>query len=66
MLDAALINVALAAELYEIRRYGSLIAWAKQLGRNDYAGVLQKTLDEERATDRKLTTLAAICSAGTL
>jgi ferritin-like metal-binding protein YciE len=66
VLDAALINVALAAELYEITRYGSLIAWAKQLGRNDYAGVLQKTLDEERATDRKLTTLAAICSAGTL
>jgi len=39
-------------------RYGSLIAWAKQLGRNDCASVLQKTLDEERATDRKLTTLA--------
>ena len=32
--------------------------WAKQLGRNDCAAVLQKTLEEERATDKKLTTLA--------
>ena len=58
VLDAALINAAQAAEHYEIVRYGSLIAWAKQLGRNDCASVLQKTLDEEKATDRKLTTLA--------
>jgi ferritin-like metal-binding protein YciE len=58
VLDAALINAAQAAEHYEIARYGSLIAWAKQLGRSDCAGVLQKTLDEEKATDRKLTTLA--------
>jgi ferritin-like metal-binding protein YciE len=58
VLDAALINAGQAAEHYEITRYGSLIAWAKQLGRNDCASVLQKTLDEERATDKKLTTLA--------
>jgi ferritin-like metal-binding protein YciE len=58
VLDAALINAAQAAEHYEITRYGSLIAWAKQLGRNDCAGVLQKTLEEEKATDKKLTTLA--------
>jgi ferritin-like metal-binding protein YciE len=58
VLDAALINAAQAAEHYEITRYGSLIAWAKQLGRNDCAMVLQKTLDEEKATDKKLTTLA--------
>src|ERR1700676_4225736 len=58
VLDAALINAAQAAEHYEITRYGSLIAWAKQLGRHDCASVLQKTLDEERATDKKLTTLA--------
>ncbi len=58
MLDAALINAAQAAEHYEITRYGSLIAWAKRLGRNDCASVLRKTLDEERATDKKLTTLA--------
>ena len=58
VLDAALIDAAQAAEHYEIARYGSLIAWAKQLGRNDCAGVLQKTLEEEKATDKKLTTLA--------
>lgn len=58
VLDAALINAAQAAEHYEITRYGSLVAWAKQLGRNDCASVLQKTLDEEKATDSKLTQLA--------
>jgi ferritin-like metal-binding protein YciE len=58
VLDAALINAAQAAEHYEIVRYGSLIAWARQLGRNEVAGLLQKTLDEEKTTDRKLTTLA--------
>lgn len=58
VLDAALINATQAAEHYEITRYGSLIAWAKQLGRNDCASVLQKTLEEETATDQKLTKLA--------
>jgi ferritin-like metal-binding protein YciE len=58
VLDAALINAAQAAEHYEIVRYGSLIAWARQLGRNDVASTLQKTLDEEKAVDKKLTTLA--------
>jgi ferritin-like metal-binding protein YciE len=58
VLDAALINAAQAAEHYEIARYGSLVAWAKQLGRNDVASILQKTLDEEKATDKKLTALA--------
>jgi ferritin-like metal-binding protein YciE len=57
-LDAALINAGQAAEHYEIARYGSLIAWTKLLGRNDCASVLQKTLDEEKATDKKLTALA--------
>lgn len=58
VLDAALINAAQAAEHYEIVRYGSLVAWAKQLGRNDCASVLKETLDEEKATDEKLTRLA--------
>jgi ferritin-like metal-binding protein YciE len=58
VLDAALINAAQAAEHYEITRYGSLIAWARQLGRNDCASILQKTLDEEKATDKKLTSIA--------
>ncbi len=58
VMDAALIAAAQAVEHYEITRYGSLIAWAKQLGRSDCAAVLQRTLDEEKATDRKLTDLA--------
>ena len=58
VLDAALIAAAQAVEHYEITRYGSLVAWAKQLGRNDCASVLQQTLDEEKAADKKLTALA--------
>ena len=58
VLDAALIAAAQAVEHYEITRYGTLIAWAKQLGRNDCASVLQKNLDEEKAADQKLTALA--------
>jgi len=58
LMDAALIAAAQAVEHYEITRYGSLIAWAKQLGRADCAGVLQRTLEEEKATDRKLTDMA--------
>jgi ferritin-like metal-binding protein YciE len=58
VLDAALIAAAQAVEHYEITRYGSLIAWAQQLGRSDCANVLQKTLDEEKATDKKLTAMA--------
>ena len=58
VLDAALIAAAQAVEHYEIARYGTLIAWAKQLGREDCASVLQKTLEEEKATDKKLTAMA--------
>jgi ferritin-like metal-binding protein YciE len=58
VLDAALIAAAQAVEHYEITRYGSLIAWARQLGRNDCASLLQQNLDEEKAADKKLTTLA--------
>jgi ferritin-like metal-binding protein YciE len=58
VLDAALIAAAQAVEHYEITRYGTLIAWAKQLGRSDCASVLQQNLDEEKATDAKLTALA--------
>ena len=58
VLDAALIAAAQAVEHYEMTRYGTLIAWAKQLGRNDCAAVLQRTLDEEKAADDKLTSLA--------
>src|SRR4051812_20395482 len=58
VLDAALIAAAQAVEHYEMTRYGTLIAWAKQMGRNDCASVLQQNLDEEKATDKKLTELA--------
>ena len=58
VLDAALIAAAQAVEHYEITRYGTLVAWAKQLGRDDCAMELQKNLKEEEATDRKLTELA--------
>ncbi|MFC3723698.1 YciE/YciF ferroxidase family protein [Neoaquamicrobium sediminum] len=58
VLDAALIAAAQAVEHYEMTRYGTLVAWAKELGRNDCAAVLQKNLDEEKATDEKLTKLA--------
>ena len=58
VLDAALIAAAQAVEHYEITRYGTLIAWAKQLGRPDCASVLQQNLEEEKSTDAKLTSLA--------
>jgi ferritin-like metal-binding protein YciE len=58
VLDAAIIAAGQAVEHYEITRYGSLIAWAKRLGRNDVVKVLEKTLKEEKAADKKLTTIA--------
>jgi ferritin-like metal-binding protein YciE len=58
VLDAALINAAQAGEHYEITRYGSLVAWAKKLGRHDCAQLLAQTLEEEKAADRGLTELA--------
>ena len=58
VLDAALIASAQAVEHYEMTRYGTLIAWAKTLGRADCAKVLQQNLADEKAADEKLTTLA--------
>jgi ferritin-like metal-binding protein YciE len=58
VLDAALIASAQAVEHYEITRYGTLIAWAKQMGHDQVVTLLQATLDEEKSTDDKLTTLA--------
>jgi len=49
---------AQAVEHYEISRYGTLIAWAEQLGLKEAAELLQETLDEEKATDEALTELA--------
>jgi ferritin-like metal-binding protein YciE len=58
VLDAAIVAAAQAVEHYEITRYGSLIAWAKRLGRADCANILEETLDEEKAADKKLTEVA--------
>ncbi len=58
VLDAALIASAQAVEHYEIARYGTLIAWANELGRSDCAAVLEQNLHEEKAADRKLTEVA--------
>lgn len=58
VLDAALIAAAQAVEHYEITRYGTLIAWADQLGRDAVSTLLKRTLKEEEDTDRKLSKLA--------
>lgn len=58
VLDAALIAAAQAVEHYEITRYGTLVEWAKQLGRQDCASVLAENLQEEKAADEKLTAIA--------
>jgi ferritin-like metal-binding protein YciE len=57
-LDAGLLAGAQAVEHYEISRYGTLIAWARQLGMNDAAKLLAATLEEEKKTDAALTKLA--------
>ena len=58
VMDAALIAAAQAVEHYEMTRYGTLVAWANMLGHRDVATVLQQTLEEEKATDKKLTDMA--------
>jgi ferritin-like metal-binding protein YciE len=57
-IDAGLIGAAQAVEHYEISRYGTLRAWAQELGLTDAASLLQETLDEEEATDEALSALA--------
>jgi ferritin-like metal-binding protein YciE len=58
VLDAAIIAAAQAVEHYEITRYGALIAWAKQMGAGNVADILEQTLNEEKAADKKLTAMA--------
>jgi ferritin-like metal-binding protein YciE len=57
-MDAALIASAQAVEHYEIARYGTLVAWAKQLGHSNAAALLKASLDEEYTADRKLSSMA--------
>jgi len=56
--DACLIASGQRAEHYEIAAYGTLVAWARAMGHTDQAELLQETLDEEKAADEKLTSLA--------
>ncbi|KMO38250.1 hypothetical protein VQ03_17625 [Methylobacterium tarhaniae] len=57
-LDAGLIAAAQAVEHYEITRYGTLLAWAKQLGLSEAEGLIKETLVEEENTDELLSELA--------
>ena len=57
-LDAGLLAAAQAVEHYEITRYGTLAAWAKQLGNAEGERLLRETLAEEEKTDKLLTDLA--------
>ena len=57
-LDPALIASGQTVEHYEITRYGTLKAWANQLGMKDVARLLDETLQEEMKTDKLLTELA--------
>ena len=57
-LDVGLIAAAQAVEHYEIARYGTLLAWAKQLGLSEAEGLIEETLVEEENTDQVLSELA--------
>jgi ferritin-like metal-binding protein YciE len=56
--DAGLTHAAQMVEHYEIAQYGTLAAWARELGRADCAELLHQTLEEEKRTDEKLTRIA--------
>ena len=56
--DAALIVNGNQVEHYEIASYGTVIEWAKQMGREDIGRLLGQTLDEEEKTDQRLSQLA--------
>jgi ferritin-like metal-binding protein YciE len=57
-MDAVLTGGCQRVEHYEITAYGTLIAWAKAMGHDEAADLLQESLDEEKAADEKLTTVA--------
>jgi ferritin-like metal-binding protein YciE len=58
VLDAAIVGAAQSVEHYEIARYGTLIAWAESLGHDDIIRLLNTNLNEEKAADKKLSTVA--------
>jgi ferritin-like metal-binding protein YciE len=57
-MDACLIASGQRAEHYEMAAYGTMVAWARVMGHEDVADLLQENLDEEKAADAKLSTLA--------
>ena len=57
-MDACLIAAGQRAEHYEMAAYGTLVAWARAMGHSEAANLLQETLDEEKAADEKLSSLA--------
>ncbi|WP_180901062.1 YciE/YciF ferroxidase family protein [Martelella soudanensis] len=57
-LDAGLISSAQAVEHYEMARYGTLLAWARQLGKKDVAKLLEETFEQESKADLELSKLA--------
>jgi ferritin-like metal-binding protein YciE len=58
VLDAAIVGAAQSVEHYEIARYGTLIAWAEALGHDDIVRFLTTNLNEEKAADKKLSSVA--------
>src|SRR6188768_1177422 len=56
-MDACLIAAGQRAEHYEMAAYGTLVAWAQAMGHTEAAKLLQQTLDEEKAADKKLSGL---------
>jgi ferritin-like metal-binding protein YciE len=58
VLDAAIVGAAQSVEHYEIARYGTLIAWAEALGHDEIVRFLTTNLNEEKAADKKLSTVA--------
>jgi ferritin-like metal-binding protein YciE len=57
-MDACIIASAQRVEHYEMAAYGTLVAWAQAMGHTEAAELLEQTLDEEKAADEKLTTIA--------
>jgi ferritin-like metal-binding protein YciE len=58
VLDAGMVAAAQAVEHYEIARYGTLIAWAEQLGKREISKLLRQTLNEEKHADELLNKIA--------
>jgi ferritin-like metal-binding protein YciE len=58
VLDAAIVGSAQAVEHYEIARYGTIIAWAEELGYDEIVRLLNTNLNEEKAANTKLNTVA--------